>query len=69
MKYFKFNNSRSKKMPFFVYLKALGSTIKDVSDSSWAGVPHDAVSITEEEWNSVRESYLATGDVKENVKS
>ncbi len=54
--YYKFNNSRSQKNPFFVYIKIDNGKVTDTFGSSWTEVPKGSIEITESEFNRVLES-------------
>lgn len=55
-KYYKFNNSRSKLKPFFVYIEVGDGNIIDASGQKWAGIPKDSIEITRAEWLKVVKS-------------
>jgi len=57
MRYAKFNNSRSGKFPFFVYIKIGDGKITDPAGHNWAGYPKGAQEITQEEYEVVEKSY------------
>jgi hypothetical protein len=59
-KFFKFNNSRSTKNPFFVYIKMENGEGIGVDGSGWynpIGLMKEGIEITEKEFNLVQKSY------------
>lgn len=62
-RYFKFNNSKSKKFPFFVYLEQSSSGIVDATGSKWSGIPEGCEEITEDDFREVEMSDSETSNV------
>jgi hypothetical protein len=62
--YWKFNNSKSAKAPFFVYLRAGQEGVEDATGGLWTGVISGSIRVSKEEWDAVRASSDETRDVQ-----
>lgn len=57
-KYYKFNNSRSNKMPFFVYIKYADGDFTGTNGSKWFISKSEMIEITKEEYDACEKSDL-----------